>query len=628
MNFKVLVEQIIEEGRKTLQRQEGDAPPLEVRSNGYVGYISTFKYDNRTYCRLDVSVYTTPKGKKGRYSLGSSLDDATTRAKEILDSWPTLTDTVRPGSEESIEFPFNIIKNGKRVASITKHTKSPTNGKSFEYYRVVNYTEKILPGREKITGRSVRTFDKALDIAFNPRDSEIKTDTDIPSEEECIQKGKVSIVRNNRVGIIKPFTSITPYRHKGKTDRGRTYTYKYYTAWILKTKTVTRGDSRGALKHINTIQATYKGAVDWVLNKLKDDSLFPSLYATEPSHKGPLGPRYKQYLQKVPVNDREYKYIVSKSVTVNTIAEVKKKQTFHDKLHNITLYFGVCANILLKQSRVLSYVTDFLHLTRGKPMNDVIVNTQQEREMFYNATVTNTADIVNTLLPTYPNALVYFAESTTSQFNSDVRRLINTPQERTRIIPKLTFRDLQKQYNTNPGMFFENLFRYPNNPQGKLLTRILKTFLDLELEDDVLDEKVSTTSIAKYIKTMWEIGSDDPGTNPFRGIRLTGNDKELVKNISWIMGNIKGPSDGRQKRIGRGSSIPPSFSVFHQLPKVIYPQVGEPQTIILIDDNMNRGNTYEAINKNIVEAFGYNVNIIWVFGAGIEEKIRTYIDHS
>ena len=260
-------------------------------------------------------------------------------------------------------------------------------------------------------------------------------------------------------------------------------------------------------------------------------------------------------------------------------------------------------------------------------MNDVIVNTQQEREMFYNATVTNTADTVNTLLPTYPNALVYFAESTTSQFNRDVRRLISIPQERTRVIPKLTFRDLQNQYNANPVMFFENLFRHPNNPQGKLLTRILKTFLDSELEDDVLDEKVSTTSIAKYIKTMWEIGSDDPRTNPFRDIRLTVNDKELVKNISWIMGSIKGPSDSRQKRIGRGESIPPSFSVFHQLPKVIYPPRGEPQTIILIDDNMNSGNTYEAINKNIVEAFGYNVNIIWVFGAGIEEKIRTYIEY-
>lgn len=620
MGFRLLVEQIIEEGRKPY-KQEVDRPPLKVRGNGYVGYIFTFKSDNRIRCILDISIYITPKGKKSRYSLGSSLDDAIPRAKEIFDSWPTLTDTVRPGSEESIEFPFNIIKNGERVASITKKTKSPTNGKSFEYYRVTNYTE-ILPGRENKTERRVRSYDKALDIVFNTRDSEVKTDTDIPSEEECIQKGKVTIVRNNRVGVITPFTSIVPYRYKGKTDKSRTYTYKYYKAWILNTKTI---ESR-ALRYINNNKVAYKDAVDWVLNKLKDDSLFPSLYATEPSHKGTLGPRYKQYLQKVPVNDGEYKYIVSKLITVNTIAEVKKKQTFHDKLHNITLYFGVCANILLKQSRVLSYVTDFLHLTRGKPMNDVIVNTQQERELFYNATVNNTADIVNTLLPTYPNALVYFAESTTSQFNSDVRRLINAPQERTQVIPKLTFRDLQNQYNANPGIFFKNLFRYPNNPQGKLLTLILKTFLDLELEDDVLDEKVSTTSIARYIKTMWEIGNDDPSTNPFRDIRLTGNDKELVKNISWLMGQIKGPSDSNQKRVGRGKSIPPSFSVFHQLPKVKIVQEGEPQTIILIDDNMNRGNTYEAINKNIIEAFGPGVNIIWAFGAGIEEKIRAYIE--
>lgn len=328
----------------------------------------------------------------------------------------------------------------------------------------------------------------------------------------------------------------------------------------------------------------------------------------------------KKYLQKVVVDNNKFKYELVNKFTNDTIAEIGLNKSFEDKLHNIVIHVGVCANILLETSRNMSYVVDFLHLMRGREIAKNNANTPEERQSLYDAVVFNTSSLINSLLSKHSDSLVYFVDSTTSKFNSDVKSQINAPLERSRTIPKVTFRDLQNAYFSNPKEFFESIIRHPKSSRGELLRMALQEFFHLDLDEDVLEQKVSTTEIAKYIKALWQNSMEEPGTNRFKKLNLSKSDTHFFENLSWIMGEIQGPSHANLSRVGSSYSIPPSFSVFHKLPKAI----SSPSTVILVDDNLNRFNTYESINANIHNAFGKETKIIWVIGAGIEERIERY----
>ena len=260
---------------------------------------------------------------------------------------------------------------------------------------------------------------------------------------------------------------------------------------------------------------------------------------------------------------------------------------------------------------------------RGKRIADNNVNTEEEKNRFYDATVINTADIVNEQLTKYPQALVYFTDSTTSKFNSDVRSRINASPEQIQLVPKITFRDLRKSYFDDQEAFFAQLLRRPAYFTGTFIKQALTAFFNMDFDSEVLDQKVSTTDIAKYVNAIYVNAMEDPDFDPFGKKDFTGIETQFFTNISFIMNEIKSPTHSTRKRIGAQKSIPPSFSVFHKLPKV---DTADRKTVILIDDNLNRFNTYEAINANVQSAFNNNVDIIWVVGAGIEERIKLYLE--
>lgn len=366
---------------------------------------------------------------------------------------------------------------------------------------------------------------------------------------------------------------------------------------------------------LSTGSTNYDIALRWLIDNLNDDSNFPSLY--EP----PL--RKKLLLKRTIVDRGNIKYELTRTLTPDVIAEINLKQSFQDRVHNISLHVAVCAKLLLLQSRVQNYVSDFLHLMRGKEVADANVNTEEEKNRFYDATVTNTVDLVKDQLTKHPDALVYFTDSTTSRFNNDVRSRISVPKEQIQLIPKLTFRDLREDYLADQRGFFLRILRRPTSKEGTYIRQALTAFFGMDFDDDVLDQKVSTTEIARYVTAVYLNATEDSDFDPFGTKDFTSRDRDFLKNVSWIMGELKGPTHPTRKRIGAQKSIPPSFSVFHKLPKV---ETTDRKTVILIDDNLNRFNTYEAINSNVYSAFNNNVNIIWVVGAGIEERIKLYLE--
>ena len=582
--------------------------PLEVKENGYRGTVSintrTVREKGkspkayktyRPYVQSGVHgshVSIIPTGKPVIGHNYRSPEAAIKFLKDLFRSWPTLKDTVYPENLDNVKFPFGIVKDGRLVTTITKHAHPSLRNFSYD----VRNFDTAVPGRAKKYVKTYNTLKTALDVAFKLHEpNTIQQDTPIPSMQEVIDKKYVKIILNNRTGSIsyKLNNKVNPY-------------------FIARVHNSNLSVSERALSTNN-----YNNALNWLINKLNDPSIFQSLYSTATPDSSKL------FLRKIQ-KEGSYKYEVNKVYIKDSIAEIKLKQPFKDTVHNIELYVSVCANLLLKQTRAMKQVADFLHLMRGKDIPDNNINTTEERNSFYKAAVTNTIETINSIIQKHPDTHVYFADSVTSSFNRDVMKGCKSPKESIKVIPKLTFNDLREQYLANPISFTQQLLRYPKTPRGKYIARAIKILFESDLLEDVLNQKVSTTEIARYVKAVFEISMDDSTPNYFNRKSFTENELHFFQNISWIMNEIKGPTHATRARIGSQKSIPPSFSVFHKLPKVL-PQ-DAPSTVILVDDNLNRFNTYEAINANIKNSLGVNVNIIWVVGAGIKERIDLYFN--
>jgi hypothetical protein len=579
--------------------------PMEIKANGYMGIIYKYIFNtgkNKGRSSFDPCIRSYLPIIPKFISLGkvSTLEAAKTKIIDYLNSLPALLDTPFPESEDSIAFPFNIYKDGKRVGRINRHRLN-------KYYTAVRDDIKR-PGTNDALQVNFGSLKKALNYAFGIKEEESVIDLakdNPPTKEEVMAKGTIRVTSNNRIGVL----TYGGTKLSKITDKGKYYEYKqkqFYSSIL--------GSKHGKYGKYNKNSTNYDNVLRWLIDNLNDDSNFPSLY--EPSRKRKL------LLKRTEVDKNNFKYELRQTLTLGVIAEINLKQSFQDSLHNISLHVAVCAKLLLLQPRVQNYVSDFLHLMRGKEVADANVNTEEEKNRFYDATVTNTVDLVRAQLTKHPDALVYFTDSTTSRFNNDVRSRISVPKEQIQLIPKLTFRDFREDYLADPRGFFLRLLRRPTSREGTYIRQALTAFFGMDFDDEVLDQKVSTTEIARYVTAVYLNAMEDPDFDPFGKKDFTSRDRDFFKTVSWIMGELKGPTHSTRKRIGAQKSIPPSFSVFHKLPKV---ETTDRKTVILIDDNLNRFNTYEAINANVQSAFNNNVDIIWVIGAGIEERIKLYL---
>ena len=587
MNFRELVLSLLAE------KKEVSEFPIEVKVNGYVGEIrKTFYYGKPMYkTYIPPILPNIPKGV--RFSAYTTIEAAKKKIVNYLNSLPSSSDTPYPESEDDITFPFIVYKDGKKVGQIFKYsTDTP--------YRAIRYDIKK-PGSNSSRLLTFGILKRAINYVFNIKEEKNKDIIDLtkdrlPTEEEVMAKGLVRVTIKNRIGRITHATITSSDFHR--------YKYDVFNVYVLGTK----------YKKLATATTNYDNALRWLIDNLNNDSNFLSLHET------PLD--RKLLLKRTEVDKKNFKYELTKTRTPDVIAEINLKQPFQDQVHNISLHVAVCAKLLLLQSRVQNYVSDFLHLMRGKEIADTNVNTEEEKIRFYDATVTNTVDLVKDQLTKHPDALVYFTDSTTSRFNNDVRSRISVPKEQIQLIPKLTFRDLREDYLADPRGFFLRLLRRPTSREGTYIKQALTAFFGMDFDDKVLDQKVSTTEIARYVIAVYVNAMEDPDFDPFGKKDFNNIEQEFFKNVSWIMNELKGPTHSTRKRIGAQKSIPPSFSVFHKLPKV---ETTDRKTVILIDDNLNRFNTYEAINANVQSAFNNNVDIIWVIGAGIEERIKLYL---
>ena len=584
MNFRELVLSLL------VEKKEKDEFPIEVKANGYTGRIFKLIRKGKIKYRPYVAAFPPNIPRFKVLTERSTVEAAKKKIIDYLNSFPTLSDTPYPESEDDVAFPFDIYKDGKRIGRIATYYDKAAG---LTKYVAVRYDIKA-PGTGEALQKSNSTFKKSLDYVFGIKENNIIDLTKkIPTEEEIKAKGTTTVTINNRVGTLTYATRIQNHRK-----------YDVYNVYIVGSK----------YKKFGNTSTNYGKALRWLIDNLNDDSNFPSLY--EPSRKRKL------LLKRTEIDKNNFKYELRQTLAPDVIAEINLKQSFQDRVHNISLHVAVCAKLLLLQPRVQNYVSDFLHLMRGKEIADANVNTEEEKNRFYDATVTNTVDLVKDQLTKHPDALVYFTDSTTSRFNNDVRSRISVPKEQIQLIPKLTFRDLREDYLADPRGFFLRLLRRPTSREGTYIKQALTAFFGMDFDDEVLDQKVSTTEIARYVTAVYLNAMEDPDFDPFGKKDFNNIEQEFFKNVSWIMNELKGPTHSTRKRIGAQKSIPPSFSVFHKLPKV---ETTDRKTVILIDDNLNRFNTYEAINANVQSAFNNNVDIIWVIGAGIEERIKLYL---
>jgi hypothetical protein len=335
-----------------------------------------------------------------------------------------------------------------------------------------------------------------------------------------------------------------------------------------------------------------------------------------------VNPPKELYLDRNDYKDLSFSYTLSNTRTRNSWCKLSLQPRYQDTQHGISVIFSVCADIFQKSKQFPKAMTQFLHLSRDIERNKKNITSSEDLTNFFNSVVELTVDSINQIKKTHPDAKILFVESQSSKFNSEVKKRIEWvyTQSSTDLITKQTYKDFQNLYKIDTEKFIKDFVRYPDTRRGKLIKQGLDIFFkDLDLDSEVLNERVSLRGLARYLTYVFQMILDNPELYNFDVRKLSQSDKEFTKNVAWIQAQLTGPANSSRTRI-KGDKKAITFNPFNSVPQSFNP----PKTVIVVDDNINRFNTYEAINANIYKNYGFETMIIWVVGAGVKQNIEAY----